>query len=62
MTLKKEDRDILIRYRLDQANDAITVVELLIANDKFNSAVSRIYYCIFYSLLALGLKFEFETS
>ena len=62
MTLKKEDRDILIRYRLDQANDAITVVELLIANDKFNSAVSRIYYGIFYSLLALGLRFEFETS
>ena len=62
MTLSKEDRDLLIKYRLDQEKDAITVVELLIENNKLNVAVNRIYYGIFYSLLALGLKYKFETS
>lgn len=47
MKLNKEERDILIKYRLDQAREAIAVVGLLIANDKFNSAVNRMYYGIF---------------
>lgn len=37
-------------------------MELLIENDKLAAAVNRIYYGIFYSLLALGLKYDFETS
>jgi len=37
-------------------------VQLLISNDRLRSAINRIYYGMFYSLLALGLKFDFETS
>ena len=35
---------------------------LLLDNDRLRAAVNRIYYGMFYSLLALGLAYEFETS
>jgi len=62
MTLTDDDRNELIRYRLEQAIESIDVVNLLIENKKFNVAVNRIYYGIFYSLPALGLKYRYETS
>jgi uncharacterized protein (UPF0332 family) len=62
MTIEEQTRDDLIKYRLEQARDTIEVVELLIKNDKLSSAINRIYYGMFYSLLALALQFNFETS
>jgi uncharacterized protein (UPF0332 family) len=62
MTIEEQTKNDLINYRLEQARDTIEVVDLLIANDKLSSAVNRIYYGMFYSLLALGLQFNFETS
>ena len=38
------------------------MVQLLIENNRFHAAVNRIYYGMFYSLLALSLKYRFETS
>ena len=37
-------------------------LQLLIENDRLRAAVNRIYYGMFYSLLALGLAYQFETS
>jgi uncharacterized protein (UPF0332 family) len=62
MTLNDKDRASLIKYRLEQADEAILDVKLLIDNNRFLAAVNRIYYGMFYSLLALGLKYKFETS
>lgn len=62
MTIEDEDRRNLISYRLEQADEAIQDVGLLIENIRLRSAVNRIYYGMFYSLLALGLANEFETS
>lgn len=62
MTIEEQTRDDLIKYRLEQARDTIDVVDLLIKNNKLSPAVNRIYYGIFYSLLALALQFNFETS
>lgn len=62
MSLDEKDRLELIKYRLDEAKDTMEDVQLLISNDRLRSAINRIYYGMFYSLLALGLKFEFETS
>jgi uncharacterized protein (UPF0332 family) len=47
---------------LEQARDTVQVVGLLIEHNKLPAAVNRIYYGIFYSLLALGLKYDFKTS
>ncbi len=62
MIMDINDKTQLINYRLEQAKDTISVVELLIDNEKLSAAVNRIYYGIFYSLLALGLTYDFETS
>jgi len=60
--ISKEGRDELIKLRLEQARETISDAEILIQFKKFRSAVNRIYYGMFYCLLALGLKHEFETS
>jgi uncharacterized protein (UPF0332 family) len=62
MTLNTEDRIELIKYRIQQADECIEEVRFLIENKKFKIAVNRIYYGMFYSLLALGLKQKFESS
>jgi uncharacterized protein (UPF0332 family) len=62
MSLDGNERIELIRYRLDEAKESIQDVLLLIENDRLRAAVNRIYYGMFYSLLALGLAYQFETS
>lgn len=62
MTLNEKDRDQLIGYRLQQSQDCIDEVAFLIRNKKYKTAINRIYYGMFYALLALGLKYGFETS
>lgn len=62
MTLDNKDRDNLVRYRIEQAEDTILDVQLLIENNRVRAAINRIYYGMFYSLLALGLANKFETS
>ncbi len=53
MTLENKSRIELINYRFEQAEEAIADVKLLIDNNRYRSAVNRIYYGMFYSLLAL---------
>lgn len=45
-----------------QAEETVADVKLLIENDRLRAAVNRIYYGIFYSILALGLANEYQTS
>jgi uncharacterized protein (UPF0332 family) len=52
MKINEESRIQLIRYRLEQANECIDEVSFLLENKKFKIAVNRIYYGMFYSLLA----------
>lgn len=62
MTLNDSDRQQLIKYRLEQADDTILDVELLINDNRLLADVNRIYYGMFYSLLALSFKHNFESS
>ncbi len=62
MSIEDKDRLELIQYRLDEAKDTQTDVSLLISHDRLRAAINRIYYGMFYALLALGLKYNFETS
>lgn len=52
----------LINYRVQQAHDTINEVEFQIENNFLVIAVNRIYYGMFYMLLALALKNGFKTS
>lgn len=52
----------LIALRLNQANETIEDVAFLIQNKRFVIAINRIYYGMFYALLALALQYDFKTS
>jgi uncharacterized protein (UPF0332 family) len=52
----------LVRYRLEQANEALTAAEINLANGLHRSAVNRAYYAMFYSVLALLAVRQAETS
>ena len=43
----------LIKYRLSRAKEALKDAEILISNNRLNSAVNRIYYSLYYAVLAL---------
>ncbi len=62
MSLEDKERKELIGYRLEEAKETVIDVQLLIDNNRLRAAVNRIYYRMFYSLLALGLAYQFETS
>lgn len=62
MTLKDEDREILISYRCEQAHEAIDDAKFLIDNNKLKMAANRVYYGMFYILNVLALKYQFMTS
>ena len=62
MKIDENQRIELIKYRLTEATETIQDVQLLLDNDRLRAAINRIYYGMFYSLLALGLAYEFETS
>lgn len=62
MNLSESEKEELIQHRLQEAIDTIEDVKLLIDNDRLRASVNRIYYGMFYSLLALGIAYDFETS
>ncbi len=62
MTLQEEDRNALITYRIQQASECVDEVQFLIDNQKYKIAINRIYYGMFYSVLALALKDQYESS
>ena len=60
--ITEEDKEELIKYRIEQAQETVDDANLLIVNKKFRSAVNRIYYGMFYIMLAVALKYGFQTS
>ncbi len=56
MTISNEDRQTMIKYRVEQANEAIKEVKILLNNGLLKLAVNRIYYGMFYILSGLALK------
>jgi uncharacterized protein (UPF0332 family) len=62
MTIEENDRENLIKYRLEQANETILDVELLVENNRYRSAINRIYYGMFYALLIEMNDFISEIS
>lgn len=52
----------LIKYRIDQSLSTIREVDILIERNLLTLAINRIYYGMFYILLALALKEGYKTS
>ena len=57
-----EKIDALIRYRLEQADEALAAARLTFTNGLQRSAVHRAYCAMFYAVLALLAARRAETS
>ncbi|MDI6791669.1 MAG: HEPN domain-containing protein [bacterium] len=54
--------EALIRYRLEKADRTLAVARVIYKEDYLESAVNRIYYAMFYSVLALVQTKGFSSS
>ncbi len=57
-----EKVNALVRYRLDQADEALAAARLNLTTGLQRSAVNRAYYAMFYGVLALLATRQSETS
>ena len=56
------DSEELIAYRMQRARETIEEVNMAIEHERFLLAENRIYYGMFYMVMALALKHGFMTS
>ena len=59
MTHNTED---LIKFRLEEADEALSAAHLLLSQGMVRSAVNRAYYAMFYAVLALLVKSQLKSS
>ncbi len=57
-----DNTKILIRNCLFKAGKSLDSSQILLENKDVDAAFNRIYYSIFYSVMALGYKYGFITS
>jgi len=57
--MTKED---YINYRIDRAYEALEDAKLLAENERWNTAVNRLYYASFYAVIALLITNGIETQ
>ncbi|MGM0580201.1 MAG: HEPN domain-containing protein [Bacteroidota bacterium] len=53
MSSSKQD---LIKYRLERAKETLEDAKLLAENNRWNSAINRLYYSAYYAVVALLLN------
>ena len=53
---------LLVNYRLDRAKETLESAEILLKENKLLSSVNRIYYAMFYSVVALLLTKGFSSA
>lgn len=56
-----EERQALIKHRVERAKESIEDARLLLENEKYNAAVNRLYYACYYSLIALLFQNNVDT-
>ena len=54
-------RDEYIKYRFNRAQESFDEALIMIENKRWNTAINRLYYACFYSVIALLLKNNFDT-
>ncbi|MDR3048613.1 MAG: HEPN domain-containing protein [Elusimicrobiota bacterium] len=55
-------KDEIIKLAVEKSKKALNNAETNIKNSAFENALNRIYYAIFYIVLALAYKYDFRTS
>ena len=60
--MKQPERSEYVQYRLEKAAETYEVAELLVNNEKWNSAINRLYYAAYYAISALLIKEQLITK
>jgi hypothetical protein len=60
--MKTSERENYIKYRLGKATETLDDAALLIDNQKWNSAINRLYYAAYYAISALLTRDELNTK
>jgi len=53
---------VLIKYRFEQAEEAIKSAQILFDQELYRPSVNRSYYAMFYAVLALFVRKQIKTS
>jgi len=61
MSLTQEERDIIVKYRLERANETLTEAKDLMHLNHWYGAANRLYYACFYAVCALLIKNGYVT-
>jgi len=61
MSLKKEERKEIIKFRLKKANDTFTEVPVQMENKFYRTAANRLYYACYYAATALLINDGYEA-
>ncbi len=57
-----EEMHTLITYRLEQSDEALDSAEFLLERGNYRTVVNRVYYAMFYAVLALLVPTKQQTS
>jgi uncharacterized protein (UPF0332 family) len=60
--MKKQDREELVKYRIERAEATLSEVDLHVENGLWSTAVNRLYYACYYAVIALLVKHEISTQ
>lgn len=60
--MQPDDKNTLVKNWLIKAEEALSDADIAIKNEILSAAQNRIYYAIFYSVMALGYYRDFVTS
>ncbi len=60
--MTQTERQAYIDYRLEKSDETLEVARILVEHQKWNSAINRIYYAVYYAVSALLFRDELSTK
>jgi len=60
--MNPSDKDLMINLSMEKAKQALLSAKENLKSGQLETALNRNYYAIFYSVMALGYKYDFATS
>ena len=61
MGLSNEERDSIVKIRLNETKETYAEVSILIDNKLWRTAVNRLYYACYYAASALMVQYGYQT-
>jgi uncharacterized protein (UPF0332 family) len=60
--MNPEERQELVKYRLNKAKETLKEVDILIKNKLWSTSVNRLYYACYYAVIALLVYSEIKAQ